>query len=193
MDQKSKIVHTSQQILDIAQGLVQTKGYNAFSYADIAKSLHVTKASLHYHFASKAILGVRLIERYTVEFKLALDAIDSAGGSPATKLRRFVDIYACVLSGERMCLCGMLTAEFMTLPASMQAALEYFFDVNESWLALVLDDGRSDGSLKFEGSTADAAQFIISSLEGSMMLARAHGGMMRFEAAARHLLADFGI
>jgi len=54
MDQKTDQVHTSQQILDIAQRLVQTRGFNAFSYADIASELKVSKASLHYHFASKA-------------------------------------------------------------------------------------------------------------------------------------------
>ena len=59
MDQKTEAVHTSQQILDIAQRLVQTRGFNAFSYADIANELNVSKASLHYHFTSKAKLGVK--------------------------------------------------------------------------------------------------------------------------------------
>jgi AcrR family transcriptional regulator len=55
---------TAQRILDIATQLVQTRGFNGFSYADVAAQLQVTKASLHYHFASKAELGRRLIERY---------------------------------------------------------------------------------------------------------------------------------
>ena len=41
-------------ILDVAERLAQTRGYNGFSYADIAAELGVTKASLHYHFPSKA-------------------------------------------------------------------------------------------------------------------------------------------
>ena len=48
---------TSQRILDIAERLVQTRGYNGFSYADIAQALKVTKASLHYHYPAKADLG----------------------------------------------------------------------------------------------------------------------------------------
>ena len=47
MDQKTEAVHTSQQILDIAQRLVQTRGFNAFSYADIANEMNVSKASMH--------------------------------------------------------------------------------------------------------------------------------------------------
>ena len=193
MDQKSYNTHTSQQILDIAQRLVQTRGYNAFSYADIASTLSVSKASLHYHFASKADLGVRLIERYEDRFERALGAIDLTGGGAAQKIRRYLDIYAQVLADERMCLCGMLAAEFITLPKSMQTALDSFFKLNERWLVTVLEEGKANGSLRFNGSVSEAAQFIIGSLEGSMMMARSHGGMARFDAATRHLLADFGI
>ena len=193
MDQKSDTIHTSQQILDIAQRLVQTRGFNAFSYADVASALSVSKASLHYHFASKAELGVRLIERYEGSFERALGAIDLEEGGAAAKIRRYVDLYSQVLAEERMCLCGMLAAEFVTLPKSMQAALDSYFRLNERWLMNVLEEGRANGSLRFVGSAVEAAQFIIGSLEGSMMLARSHGGMARFDAATRRLLADFGI
>ena len=193
MDQKTVITHTSQHILDIAQRLVQTRGFNAFSYADIAAALNVSKASLHYHFASKAELGTRLIERYTDNFERTLGEIDIAGGNAAVKLQRYVDIYVNVLKDERMCLCGMLAAEFVTLPKSMQTALDDFFQLNERWLVAVLEQGRAESSLRFDGSPGDAAQYIIGSLEGSLMLARSHGGMARFDAATRHLLVDFGI
>lgn len=193
MDQKTDTIHTSQQILDIAQRLVQTRGFNAFSYADIANTLNVSKASLHYHFASKAKLGVRLIERYEDEFGRLLDGIDLGGGSATLKLQRYALVYAHVLADQRMCLCGMLAAEFETLPKAMQAALDSFFALNERWLVNVLDEGRDAGTLHFEGPASEAAQYIISSLEGSMMMARSHGGMARFDAATRRLLADFGI
>ncbi len=193
MDQKTDTIHTSQQILDIAQRLVQTRGFNAFSYADIASTLNVSKASLHYHFASKARLGVRLIERYEDEFGRLLDGIDLGGGTAAMKLQRYAMIYSHVLADQRMCLCGMLAAEFETLPKAMQTALDGFFALNERWLVNVLEQGRSSGTLHFEGTASEAAQYIIGSLEGSMMMARSHGGMARFDAATRRLLSDFGI
>ena len=62
-------------ILDVAERLAQTRGYNGFSYADIAAQLGVTRASLHYHFPSKAELGRALVERYRGLFGAALDAI----------------------------------------------------------------------------------------------------------------------
>lgn len=193
MDQKSNTIHTSQQILDIAQRLVQTRGFNAFSYADIASTLNVSKASLHYHFASKAKLGVRLIERYEDEFERLLGGIDLGDGGAALKLQRYVLLYAHVLADRRMCLCGMLAAEFETLPKAMQTALDGFFALNERWLVSVLEEGRKGGTVHFKGPASEAAQYFISSLEGSLMMARSHGGMARFDAATRRLLADFGI
>ena len=55
---------TRARILDAAEQLVQTRGFNGFSYADVATELGVTKASLHYHFPGKAELGEALIARY---------------------------------------------------------------------------------------------------------------------------------
>ncbi len=68
---------TADRILDLAERLVQTRGFNGFSYADIASELGVTKASLHYHFPTKAELGRRLISRYGEEFARALADIDA--------------------------------------------------------------------------------------------------------------------
>src|SRR5438270_13444250 len=95
---------TSQRILDIAERLVQTRGFNGFSYADIAEALHVTKASLHYHFPAKADLGARLIERYERNFVEALAAIDGSARDARDKLRRYAAIYEGVLRQDRMCL-----------------------------------------------------------------------------------------
>src|SRR4051794_39383462 len=111
---------TSQRILDIAEHLVQTRGFNGFSYADIAEALKVTKASLHYHFRSKAELGKRLIERYEKNFMVALSKIEEQTGDAGERLRRYAAIYASVVKGDRMCLCGMLAAEYGTLPEPMR-------------------------------------------------------------------------
>src|ERR1700733_7764161 len=94
--------NTSQRILDIAERLLQTRGYNAFSYADIAHALHITKASLHYHFPTKAELGKRLIERYEQAFLQALADIDKASAGVEEKLRHYVELYVKVLRNDRM-------------------------------------------------------------------------------------------
>jgi TetR/AcrR family transcriptional repressor of nem operon len=181
---------TSRRILDIAERLVQTRGFNGFSYADIAGPLRLTKASLHYHFPAKAQLGRRLIERYERNFLAALAGIDRSGADSRQKLRRYAAIYADVLRQDRMCLCGMLAAEFATLPKAMRENMRHYFDENERWLTAVLEQGRKAGQLKFTGAPREVARALVGSLEGAMMLARSYGQVARFNVVADRLLAE---
>jgi TetR/AcrR family transcriptional repressor of nem operon len=179
---------TADRILDIAERLVQTRGFNNFSYADIAKEMRLTTASLHYHFRGKAELGGALIKRYSERFGDALDRIDREIPEAPAKLEAYASLYAGVLEGRRMCMCGVLAAEFQTLPKAMRSAVVGFFDENQRWLARVLEQGRADGTLAFTESVDDVAQSILSTLEGAMLVARPYGDLGRFNATSRQLL-----
>jgi TetR/AcrR family transcriptional repressor of nem operon len=180
---------TAARILDTAEGLVQVRGYNGFSYADVSAGVGITKAALHYHFAGKADLGLALITRYASRFGEALAAIDTPDATPDGRLAGYASLYAQVLRQERMCLCGMLAAEYQTLPRAMQEAVTAFFDTNENWLEKVLEDGRADGSLRFPGTPRETARMVIACLEGAMLVARPSGDVDRFQSVAANLLA----
>ena len=179
---------TAERILDSAERLLQTRGFGNFSYADIARELGVTKASLHYHFPGKAELGQALIGRYGARFSAALREIDAGDLTARDKLEAYAALYADVLRGRRMCMCGILAAEYPTLPKPMQDAVIEFFDDNQHWLADVLRQGEHDGSLMVEANPEDVAQGILSTLEGAMLVARPYGDLARFQAAARQML-----
>jgi len=183
---------TAGQILDVGERLAQTRGFNGFSDADLATELGITEASLHYHFPTKAGLGRALIDRYSASFTEALSRIERSGASAPEQLERYVSIYAGMLKSGRICLCGMLAAEYNTLPASMQEAIRAFFDFNERWLARVLESGRRDGTLAFDDQSAEAARAIESTIEGAMLLARLYGRPEQFTGAAQRLLNACG-
>jgi TetR/AcrR family transcriptional repressor of nem operon len=179
---------TAERVLDIAERLVQVRGFSNFSYADIATELGITKASLHYHYPGKAELGQALITRYAERFNQALDEIGRDMPDAKAKLVAYADLYAGVLRNERMCMCGILAAEYQTLPEAMRAEVIRFFDDNQRWLANVLKEGKADGTLTYSGRPADVAQGILGALEGAMLVARPYGDMARFDAAAKQLL-----
>jgi TetR/AcrR family transcriptional regulator, transcriptional repressor for nem operon len=181
--------NTAQRILDVAERLVQSRGFNGFSYANVAAELGMTKASLHYHFPGKAELGEALIVRYAARFADALERIDAGTGDAPAKLDAYAGLYAEVLRGGRMCLCGILAAEYETLPEPMREAIVGFFDDNVTWLTHVLAQGLSADTLSFQGSPAEEGQAILSGLEGAMLVARPYGDLGRFQSAATRLLA----
>src|SRR5262244_1051810 len=94
-------IGTASRVLDVAERLVQVRGFNGFSYADIAAELQITKAALHYHFASKADLGEALIARYAARFNAALDAMKGegeVGAGAGAKLAAYARLYQRVLT-----------------------------------------------------------------------------------------------
>ena len=187
---RSDELDTAAQVLDVAERLVQRQGFNGFSYADIAAELGLTKAALHYHFASKADLGEALLARYAARFAMALDVLDESGADAPAKLEGYTNLYLDVLRNERMCLCGMLAAELQTLPPPMRKAVVNFFDDNERWLAGVLEEGRDEVTIRFQGPSAERARVIVGALEGAMLVARTYGEVARFETAASQLVHE---
>lgn len=180
---------TTSRILDVAERLLQVRGYNGFSYGDVATELGITRAALHYHFPGKAELGRALVERYATRFSEALAELDATAPDAASKLRGYVDLYTDVLDADRMCLCGMLAAEHRTLPGPLQQAVCDFFSANTSWLRAVLEEGCADGSLHCPGTTEATASMVLGTLEGAMLITRLNGDVDRFTATAGQLLA----
>jgi TetR/AcrR family transcriptional repressor of nem operon len=181
---------TADRILDAAERLVQTLGFNGFSYADISSELRITKASLHYHFATKAELGASLIARYQERFLAALEQIERDLSDAPARLAAYGALYGEVLRKKRMCLCGMLAADHSTLPRAMREGVTGFFDANEAWLARVLEAGRRARAVAFSGSARAQARLLLGSFEGAMLVARSYGDPERFAEAAGRMLAE---
>jgi TetR/AcrR family transcriptional regulator, transcriptional repressor for nem operon len=184
---------TASDILDAAERLVQSRGFNSFSYADVSSELGITKAALHYHFPGKAELGESLISRYNERFDAALAAIDATEMSAPDKLLAYCELYRGTLRGQRMCLCGMLAAEYNTLGEPMRDALGRFFDHNRDWLAALLETGRKAGTLRFAGAVDQAAQTIVAALEGAMLVARPYHDTTVLDVVIDRLLGDFAV
>lgn len=188
---------TAHAILDAAQALAQTRGFNAFSYRDLADRVGIRTASIHYHFPSKADLGRALVERYHDVVAGMLAAIARDTTDAPERLARYADLLESVLAtpGEgdelRICLGGMLASDFPTLPPDMQEGVAYFVRANVAWLADVLERGRNDGTLAFTGDSDAAATALFSALEGAMMVARSCDDPSRYRATADWLLANF--
>ncbi|MEC3920331.1 TetR/AcrR family transcriptional regulator [Nocardia sp. CDC160] len=178
--------HTRTQILDIAEGLVQSRGFNNFSYADIATSLSLSKPALHYHFPGKAELGLALVQRYDQRFFEALSSVD--GKDALARLEFFASQYVSVLREQRMCLCGMLAAEFNTLSVPMKESVVDFFDRTAAWLSEVLAQGKSEGAFAVDGPLSTRAFVIVSSLEGAMLVARLYDDINILQTTVTHLL-----
>jgi TetR/AcrR family transcriptional regulator, transcriptional repressor for nem operon len=179
---------TSDQIMDIAQEFIQLRGFNAFSYADIAREIGIKTASIHYHFPSKSDLGRALVERYAGQFDQMLTKIDAEVNAASDKLKAFTNLYFEILQDNRICLCGMLATETESLSEEMREAIRDFFVQNESWLARVFREGRNEGSFKTGGNVESRAKMFHGTVQGALITAKAMGSEERFVIIVQELM-----
>jgi TetR/AcrR family transcriptional repressor of nem operon len=181
---------TKSVLLDCAQELAQTRGLNAFSFKDLAQRVGIRTASVHHHFPTKGDLGRELMARYRERFRAELSAIDAGTRSARRKLERLMALFRATLrDGNRLCLCGMLATEYLTLPLPVQREVRSFYEETEGWLARVLREGRSERAFDFDGSPAVLAKTFLATLEGAMIAARTFDDESRLARAASGLLA----
>ena len=178
-----------EHILASAQRLVQQRGFNGFSYADIADEVGIRKASLHHYFPTKTDLGLALIEVYSGQVDSELLRINGSSLQADAKLAAYAALYRGSLQADRMCLCGMLASESLTLDTAMLPSLKRFFARNTEWLTEVLAAGKSQQLFALSGTAADHARVLLSALQGAMLIARATGDNEAFDRTTSLLIA----
>ncbi|GAA3001461.1 TetR/AcrR family transcriptional regulator [Actinokineospora diospyrosa] len=172
-------VDTRGALLDHATRLVRTRGYSAFSYADLATAVGIRKASVHHHFATKEQLGVELVARYTDRFQARLAEIDTLATGPVDALERYAALYREGLTDGEACLCGVIAAEIAAVPAAVAAGVAEFFRVNRIWLAALIGNRETPGQ-----TPEDLAATFLATLEGAIFVARAHHDVAVFDRIA---------
>ncbi len=179
------------KILACAQKLVQQRGFNGFSYADIANEVGIRKASLHHHFPTKADLGLSLIKVYSEQLDSALFSISSSSLPANEKLLQYIALYRGSLEAKRICLGGMLATEALTLDTAMLPSLKQFFTRNTEWLTEILIEGQSQQVFILgNGSASNYARMLLSSLQGALLISRATDNAEAFEQTASSLMTS---
>ena len=164
---------TAARVMDVAEALIQQRGYSGFSFDDVARAVGIRKASVHHHFRTKSDLVTALAWRYTERFELALAAIDVARHDPVARLKAYVQLFAATYAQERrLCGCGMLGGEADALPAEINEAVAGFFQLNLIWLAAAFRDALVSAQLVSKQRPNALAELMLSTLEGAMVVGR---------------------
>ncbi|MEP0640529.1 MAG: TetR/AcrR family transcriptional regulator [Roseobacter sp.] len=158
-------------ILESARMLMMERGFNGFSFRDVAESVGIRSASIHYHYATKADLAEATARAYRLSFKEIIEQIGAA--SSAEKLRAYGAMFVTTLrEQEQMCLGGMLVADVASLPDQVRAEVAQFFTDQNDWVKGVVLEGQVAGQFRADLDAAAFAKMFVSSLEGAMMVSR---------------------
>ena len=166
---------TRSRILEVAQPLLQQRGFNGFSYRHLADALGIKTAAVHYHFPSKTDLGVELAAELRRGFQRWAADVDARIPSPRERLDAFFDMHRQFLDEEVASPLGVLEAEYSSLPARMQHGVRSLASEIHGWLARTLRQGLDSGELAFAGDADDQAIVLGATVRGALHLARAFG------------------
>jgi TetR/AcrR family transcriptional regulator, transcriptional repressor for nem operon len=166
-------VPTDQRILETARMLVQTKGFNGFSYADLSAALGITKASIHYHFPTKAALTLEVVRQYRRLFRAGIVRAEAQTQDVRALLNAFFAFHQGLAQQDRLCVCLMLASETDSLEPEINAEVQAYFAESLDWLSSVLETGRGSGRFVFVGEASGLAMQIQAAVEGALVLSRA--------------------
>jgi len=174
---------TADRILDAGQELIQTGGFSAMSFQDIASEVGIRKPSIIHHFPTKAELGVAIIRRYRDTFAAQLQQIiEDPAKSSWDALEFYFSPYLFLASTpDKVCLCGALAGEIPVLPEVMRVEVKQFIEAHQRWLEEILREGVERGELVLIDSPQSLSRVIFNSLQGSLLVRRSTGDVSQLK------------
>jgi len=180
---------TREHIIGLADGLIRSKGFNAFSYSNIAGIMDVRNAAIHYHFPAKSDLGIAVIDKELEEMAHFKRDWDNLRGDE--QLKRLMQRFYGGCEKGVICLTGAFTSGYATFPFPLQKRVQEMCRAILDWMTDCLEKGKAEGSLQFQGDAYDRALLVMSSLLSSLLLSRVLG-QGTFDRMMTQQLKDLG-
>ena len=181
-------VSTRDALLKSAEVHLRTKGYAAFSYADLSEEIGIRKASIHHHFPTKEKLGEVLIQQYIELFTEKLKSLEDAHADPVERLREFSLLFQASVNAHLLPLCGALAAEMAALPESLRILGRSLLTQQLEWIEKCLLQAAQLHGWTLPKPAGDYARMLLSALEGASFIDWAVGPSADPLAAFNHIL-----
>ena len=180
------------ELLDLAQIMIQERGYNAFSFKDLATSVGIKTASVHYHFPSKGALGLQVMQRYLEQLEERLLAWRKLPHETA-RLRAFVAGYRQTQVKGAICLCGSMASDIQTLDQPIRDPIHRYLEHSEQWVAQCIQAGLDSGEFHSGLPAQTLALSLLASLQGALILSRAQSTDQLLEAVEQSFFGSLGV
>ena len=165
---------TRERLLQAAFREVYRSGYQSASLDTILAAAGVTKGALYYHFDSKEALGYALVQeiiaadlrnKWLRPLQRGNDPIDTLTGIVQAESVRPEDV-------RGGCPLNNLAQEMSPLDEGFRKRLETLFHAWRKGIAAALREGQAQGRVRRDVKPAEAAGFLIATLEGYVSLAK---------------------
>lgn len=168
---------TRDAIVRAASHLIHVKGYKATSVDDVLRESGVGKGNFYYYFKSKEDLGYAILDGIIQGF--VERTLQPCFADPtADRIAQIHCFMNRILEAQRQrncvggCAMGNLASELSDVHEGFRARLAEVFSGWRERLTEVLADGQRRGQVSRECDPTSAAQFLVASLEGAILIAK---------------------
>jgi TetR/AcrR family transcriptional repressor of nem operon len=180
-----------EKLLSDGLRLVHERGFGASSVRDIVQAAGVPQGSFTNHFTSKEAFGLEILERYREMTSAAVSAtLRNDALPPLRRLRGWIDGQLEYLRKDDMrrgCLYGNLSAEASEESDAIRGRVASVFAENQASVAYCLEAAVDAGELAPNSDVQELAGFIVSSLQGAILVAKAQRSPIPVERFERVL------
>ncbi|MFQ5792229.1 MAG: TetR/AcrR family transcriptional regulator [Acidobacteriota bacterium] len=190
---------TKEKILREAQRLIHTNGFRATSMDTIAKAAGVKKANIFYYFPTKEAMGLELLDRMATSVEEVIAPSFTDDRHPTEQIRDYLWFLRARLEAERCqggCPVGNLALEMADVDEAFRRRLNELFERWERMIENVLQRGLTEGLYRETLDPHAIAVFIISSIEGAILLAKTKrdpGALAHVEAHVIEFLETYHV
>ncbi|NDL64576.1 TetR/AcrR family transcriptional regulator [Acerihabitans arboris] len=180
--------------LDQAILTFRSKGYTAASIGDLSQAMELSAGSIYKAFSDKRSLFLAAFDRYTSLRNAALADRIAAAPTGRERLRAVLQFYAESshdIEGRRGCLVAGSATGLDAFDPELAGMVAQALYRNESLLAELIDQGKTDGSIPVSISSGAAARIVLSILLGMRVVGktgRTLGDMAELVALALKIL-----
>lgn len=184
---------TRNRIVAAARQLFWEKGYNTTSVADILKSAGVNSGSLYHFFPGKQDVLLAVLESlHNGIWEMLLTPAWEGVTDPIERIFRLLDTYRAAIIGTDFmygCPIGSLALELHEPDPPVRGKLADNFDAWVDAIEQCLRDARH--RLPPRTARRELALFVLTTMEGGVMLARTYRSIEPFDACVAQLRAYF--
>jgi TetR/AcrR family transcriptional repressor of nem operon len=187
--------NTKEKLIEAALKLMLAKGYPATTVDEICASAGVSKGSFYHFFAAKEDLALAALEAYSQRGFGALQSGSyTALEDPLERAFGFLDHAQAIAQdiwGDG-CLLGNLAVELADTNETIRSRISAIFEALARRLAQVFEVVVEPGD-PASPPPLELAEFFLSALEGSIVLAKAHDDWGRVPAALENFRRYLGM
>lgn len=186
-------MNNKETILETAENLFHANGFAKTSVDSIIKQSSVSKSNFYYHFNSKEILGLTILNNLVIKYEneVITQTLLNETYNPEQRLTMFFEKIVNYHEGLKCykgCPFGNLAIEQSDTNEKFRSKLSKFFDDWKNAIENCVSDGIKEYYFTDEIDTSSLADLILSQIEGAILLSKTHKSIAPLKNSCNQIL-----